>query len=63
MYLQKEKGIWAVYPIADDNPFQKSYNSIPKPLYKKVKEYVQNLLDRGWIRKSVSSYASPVVCV
>lgn len=49
--------------VVDDNPVQKCYNSIPKPLYREVKEYVQNLLDRGWIRKSVSSYSSPVVCV
>lgn len=49
--------------VVDDNPVQKCYNSIPKPLYKEVKEYVQNVLDRGWIRKSVSSYSSPVVCV
>lgn len=47
----------------DDVPIQKSYNSIPKPLYKEVKEYVQNLLDRGWIKKSVSANSSPVVCV
>lgn len=47
----------------DNNPIQKSYNSIPKPLYAEVKEYVQNLLDRGWVRKSVSSNSSPVVCV
>lgn len=49
--------------VVDNNPFQKCYNSIPKPLYKEVKDYVQNLLDRGWIRKSSSSYSSPVVCV
>lgn len=49
--------------VVDDNPVQKCYNSIPKPLYKEVKKYVQNLLDRGWIRKFVSSYSSPVVCV
>lgn len=47
----------------DEVPVQKSYNSIPKPLYKEVKEYVQNLLDRGWINKSVSANSSPVVCV
>ncbi|KAK7879003.1 hypothetical protein WMY93_034163, partial [Mugilogobius chulae] len=49
--------------VVDNNPVQKCYNSIPKPLYKEVKDYVQNLLDRGWIRKSTSSYSSPVVCV
>ena len=46
----------------DNNPVQKSYNSIPKPLYAEVKEYVQNLLDRGWVKKSVSANSSPVVC-
>lgn len=49
--------------LTDHTPVQKSYNAIPKPLYREVKEYVQNLLDRGWIRKSTSSYSSPVVCV
>lgn len=48
--------------VTDNNPVQKCYNSIPKPLYQGVKDYVKNLLDRGWIRKSVSSYSSPVVC-
>lgn len=33
--------------MLDDKPVQKCYNSIPKPVYKEVKEYVQNLLDRG----------------
>ena len=49
--------------LKDDVPVQKSYNAIPKPLYSEVKEYVQNLLERGWITKSTSSYSSPVVCV
>lgn len=49
--------------LTDDNPVQRCYNSIPKPLYKEVKEYVQNLLDRGWVKKSTSAYSSPVVCV
>ncbi len=35
----------------------------PKALYREVKEHVQKLLDHGWIRKSVSPYSSPVVCV
>lgn len=49
--------------LRDDTPIQKSYNAIPKPLYREVKDYVQNLLNRGWIRKSTSAYSSPVVCV
>lgn len=49
--------------LSDNHPVQRSYNSIPKPLLREVKEYVQNLLDRGWVRKSESAYSSPVVCV
>ncbi|KAL2097877.1 hypothetical protein ACEWY4_007084 [Coilia grayii] len=49
--------------LSDNHPVQRSYNSIPKPLLREVKDYVQNLLDRGWVRKSESAYSSPVVCV
>ena len=49
--------------LKDGTPVQASYNSVPKPLYKEVKDYVQNLLDHGWISKSTSPYSSPVVCV
>lgn len=28
-----------------------------------MKEYVQNMLERGWIKKSTSPHTSPVVCV
>lgn len=69
VFLKEEGGIGCIpdlqlkINVVDNNPVQRCYNSIPKPLYKEVKEYVQNLLDRGWIRKSVSSYSSPVVCV
>lgn len=49
--------------LNNETPVQKSYNAVPKPLYRKVKEYVQKLLDHGWIRKSTSPYSSPVVCV
>lgn len=49
--------------LTDNVPVQTAYNSIPKPLYKEVKDYVQKLLDHGWIKKSTSSYSSPVVCV
>lgn len=49
--------------LRDETPVQKTYNSIPRPLFREVKDYVQNLLDRGWIKKSTSSYSSPVVCV
>lgn len=49
--------------LSDNTPVQRCYNAIPKPLYKEVKDYVQNLLNRGWIKKSSSLYSSPVVCV
>jgi len=49
--------------VSDDIPVQKAYASIPKPLYKEVKEYIQELLLKGWIVKSQSPYAAPIVCV
>ncbi|RXN20007.1 Retrovirus-related Pol poly from transposon [Labeo rohita] len=49
--------------LKDEIPVQRSYGAVPKPLFKEVKEYIQDLLMRGWIVKSKSSYASPVVCV
>ncbi|XP_077051158.1 uncharacterized protein LOC143701613 [Siphateles boraxobius] len=49
--------------LKDEIPVQRAYSSVPKPLFKEVKEDVQDLLMRGWIVKSKSSYAAPVVCV
>lgn len=49
--------------LKDDIPVQRTYTAIPKPLYKEVKEYIQDLLARGWIVKSKSPFAAPVVCV
>lgn len=54
-----QMSIW----LKDNIPVQKAYVSIPKPLYKEVKEYVQDLLVKGWIVKSRSPYAAPIVCV
>lgn len=47
----------------DDIPVQRAYASIPKPLYKEVIEYIQELLVKGWIVKSQSPYAVPVTTV
>ena len=47
--------------VKDEIPVQKTYYSIPKPLYPEVKSYIEDMLNRGWIRKSESAYASPVV--
>lgn len=49
--------------LKDDTPVRKTYMSVPKPLHKEVKEYLEDLLNRGWITKSKSPYSSPVVCV
>lgn len=49
--------------LKDYSAVQICYNSIPKPQYKEVKEYIQNLCDRGCIKKSSSSYSSLVVSV
>ena len=47
----------------DETPVQRNYNSIPKPLYKDVKDHIQGMLDRDWIEKSNSSWSSPIVLV
>ncbi len=48
--------------LKDDILVQRAYSSIPKPLFKEVKEYIQDLLTKGWIVKSKSPYSAPV-CV
>lgn len=49
--------------LKDDTPVQRAYASIPKPLYREVKEYIQELIVKGWVVKSQSPYAAPVICV
>lgn len=49
--------------LKDTVPVARSYISVPKPLYREVKDYLHDLIAQGWISKSTSSYASPVVCV
>ena len=49
--------------LKDNEPVQKNYISIPKPLYGEVKEYLEDLINRNWICKSRSAYSSPMVCV
>ena len=47
----------------DETPVQRQYRRIPKPLYQEVKYYLEDLLNRQWIQRSSSPYASPVVIV
>ena len=49
--------------MADKIPVNQRYRSIPKPLYEEVKKYIDDLLTNQWIKKSYSSYSSPMVCV
>ena len=49
--------------LKDQIPVQKTYYSMPKPLHAEVKNYVVDLLNKGWMRRSKSSYASPIVAV
>lgn len=44
-------------------PIHKAYRSIPKQLYQEVTEYLNDLISNKWVRKSYSSYSSPMVCV
>ena len=49
--------------LKDNTPVQRSYISIPPPMFSEVKAYLEDLKRRGWIRPSRSSYSSPMVCV
>ena len=49
--------------LNNTTPVQKRYNSIPRPLYPEIKSYIEDLLNRQWIKKSHSPYSSPVVAV
>lgn len=49
--------------LKDTVPVQRAYSSVPKPLFREVKEYIQELLVKGWVVKSNSPYSAPVVYV
>ena len=49
--------------LHDTTPVQKNYVAVPRPLYPEVKSYIQDLLNRNFIRKSMSSCSSLVVGV
>ena len=50
------------FRLKDDNPVQRNYFSFPKSLYPEVKSYIQDLLNRGFIKPSQSPYLSSVLC-
>lgn len=47
----------------ETTPIKKTYMLVAKPLHQEVKEYIQDLLNHGWITKYRSPYTSLVVCV
>ena len=49
--------------LKDDVPVQASSSAIPRNLYKELKHYIENLLNKNWIRDSESPYSSLVVVV
>jgi hypothetical protein len=49
--------------LTDHEALQKNYLSNPRPLYPEVKAYIEDLLNRNFMRKSRSPYSSSVVCV
>ncbi|KAK7888892.1 hypothetical protein WMY93_024452 [Mugilogobius chulae] len=49
--------------LRDTEPVAKTYLSVPKPLYREMKDYLHDLIAQGWVEKSHSPYAAPVVCV
>lgn len=49
--------------LKDPEPVVRTYMSVPKPLHEEMKDYLTDLIAQGWIKRSHSSYASPVVCV
>lgn len=48
--------------LHDKTPVKKTYMSVPKPPHQEVKQYLEDLLNRGWITQSRSPYSSPVIC-
>uniref|UniRef100_A0A7N8YIE6 Gypsy retrotransposon integrase-like protein 1 n=1 Tax=Mastacembelus armatus TaxID=205130 RepID=A0A7N8YIE6_9TELE len=49
--------------LKDNEPVKRTYMAVPRPLYQEMKGYLHDLIAQGWVRKSNSSYSSPVVCV
>ena len=49
--------------LTDPQPVQKNYASIPRPLFGEVKQYIEDMVNRNFIKLSKSPYSSPCVCV
>ena len=49
--------------LTTNEPVQKNYVSVPRPLYPEVKQYIEDLLNKQFIKEFRSAYSSPVVCI
>ena len=49
--------------LTDQQPFKERYRRIPPHLFEEVKQYLQEMVEVGVIRKSFSPWASTVVLV
>ena len=49
--------------LSDNNPVLRKYVQLPRPLPRKLKEDVEDLLNRGFTQNLRSSYSSPCVVV
>ena len=56
-----QKAYTSIYISQTIVPSRKNYTAIPKPLYPEAKQYFEDLLNRGCVRKVPLSL--PVVCV
>uniref|UniRef100_A0A8P4GS98 Gypsy retrotransposon integrase-like protein 1 n=1 Tax=Dicentrarchus labrax TaxID=13489 RepID=A0A8P4GS98_DICLA len=50
-------------PVVDESPVSQPYRRIPPNQYQEVREHISELLRKGVIQESSSSYASPIVLV
>ena len=49
--------------LTDTVPVNEAYRRVPPHLYTELYNYINDLVTNGWVRESVSSYSSPIVCV
>lgn len=49
--------------LKDTEPVARSDLSVTRPLYREMKDYLDDLMTQGWVKKSRSPSTSPVVCV
>ena len=57
------KGLQLELKLFYPTPVQKPYITIPHPLYQEVKQYMEDLINRGWIMESKSPYSLGCVIV